>query len=71
MHRKFLIMGLPGAGKTTLAQELAPLLNSVVFNADEVRKNINRDLGFSLKTELNTRGAWVGCAIGWSRPVEL
>ena len=32
--RKILIMGLPGAGKTTLAQRLAPLLNAVVFNAD-------------------------------------
>ena len=44
--RKILIMGLPGAGKTTLATTLAPLLNAVVFNADEVRANISRDLGF-------------------------
>jgi len=47
MHRKILIMGLPGAGKTTLARCLAPLLNAVVFNADEVRAHISRDLGFS------------------------
>ena len=40
-------MGLPGAGKTTLAAELAPLLNAVVFNADAVRANLSRDLGFS------------------------
>lgn len=45
--RKILIMGLPGAGKTTLARTLAPLLNGVIFNADEVRAEINRDLGFS------------------------
>jgi cytidyltransferase-like protein len=45
--RKILIMGLPGAGKTTLATTLAPLLNAVVFNADAVRANISRDLGFS------------------------
>ena len=45
--RKILIMGLPGAGKTTLAGTLAPLLNAVVFNADAVRANISRDLGFS------------------------
>jgi cytidyltransferase-like protein len=45
--RKILIMGLPGAGKTTLASALAPLLNAVVFNADAVRENISRDLGFS------------------------
>jgi hypothetical protein len=47
MRRKILIMGLPGSGKTTLAKELAPLLNATLFNADEVRANINRDLGFS------------------------
>ena len=41
-----MIMGLPGAGKTTLARALAPLLNAVLFNADEVRANINRDLGY-------------------------
>jgi len=45
--RKILIMGLPGAGKTTLAGALAPLLNAVIFNADAVRANISRDLGFS------------------------
>jgi cytidyltransferase-like protein len=47
MKRKILITGLPGAGKTTLASVLAPLLNAVVFNADAVRANISRDLGFS------------------------
>jgi len=45
--RKILIMGLPGAGKTTLAASLAPLLNAVTFNADAVRANLSRDLGFS------------------------
>ena len=47
MQRKILVMGLPGAGKTTLANTLAPLLNAVVFNADAVRANLSRDLGFS------------------------
>lgn len=47
MQRKILIMGLPGAGKTTLARVLAPRLNAVLFNADEVRTHINKDLGFS------------------------
>jgi len=47
MLRKILIMGLPGAGKTTLAKQLAPRLNAVHFNADEVRRHINKDLGFS------------------------
>src|SRR5271163_1756379 len=49
MSRKILVMGLPGAGKTTLAAALAPLLNAVVFNADAVRANLSRDLGFGHK----------------------
>jgi adenylylsulfate kinase len=47
MNRKILIMGLPGAGKTTLARVLAPKLNAVHFNADDVRAHVNKDLGFS------------------------
>jgi hypothetical protein len=47
MTSKILIMGLPGAGKTTLTRTLAPLLNAVVFNGDDVRGSISRDLGFS------------------------
>jgi adenylylsulfate kinase len=52
MARKILIMGLPGAGKTTLANALAPLLNAVVFNADAVRTNLSRDLGFNLEDRI-------------------
>src|SRR5215469_17362559 len=52
MKRKILIMGLPGAGKTTLATSLAPLLNAVVFNADAVRANLSRDLTFSLQDRI-------------------
>ena len=33
-----LIMGLPGAGKTTLANELAKLIECKRLNADEIRK---------------------------------
>ena len=39
-------MGLPGSGKTTLANELAPMLNAKRLNADEVRKKAN-DWDFS------------------------
>ena len=39
-------MGLPGSGKTTLAEELAPLLNAKRLNAEEVRKEAN-DWDFS------------------------
>jgi shikimate kinase len=45
-------MGLPGAGKTTLANALAPLLSAVVFNADAVRTHLSRDLGFSLEDRI-------------------
>ena len=41
-----LIMGLPGAGKTTLAEQLAPKLNAKRLNADEVRKSAD-DWDFS------------------------
>jgi adenylylsulfate kinase-like enzyme len=47
MKRKILVMGLSSAGKTTLADMLAPLLHAAVFNADAVRMNLSRDLGFS------------------------
>jgi adenylylsulfate kinase-like enzyme len=47
VNRKILVIGLPAAGKTMLANTLAPLLNAVVFNADAVRANLSRDLGFS------------------------
>ena len=39
-------MGLPGAGKTTLANELAKLINAKRLNADEIRKAAN-DWDFS------------------------
>jgi adenylylsulfate kinase len=44
--KKILIMGLPGAGKTTLAKELHNIIDSVWINADQVRKNAN-DWDFS------------------------
>src|SRR5260370_35393489 len=61
MQRKILIMGLPGSGKTTLAAALAPLLNAVVFNADAVRANLSRDLGFthSDRVEHARRMGWM------------
>ena len=39
-------MGLPGSGKTTLANELGPMLDAKRLNADEVRKEAN-DWDFS------------------------
>ena len=41
-----LVMGLPGAGKTTLANELVKLIKAKRLNADEIRKAAN-DWDFS------------------------
>ena len=49
--KKILIMGLPGSGKTTLSEKLAPLLDAVRVNADKVRKDHN-DWDFSLEGRL-------------------
>ena len=46
MKKKILIMGLPGAGKTTLARILVSLLKSAWLNNDELRKEAN-DWDFS------------------------
>jgi adenylylsulfate kinase len=58
---KILIMGLPGAGKTTLALSLAKRLGAVHFNADEIRQNINKDLGFTVadRNEQARRMGWL------------
>jgi len=49
---KILVMGLAGSGKTTLAKALAHRLSAVHFNADDIRENINKDLGFSVEDRL-------------------
>ena len=41
------IIGLPGSGKTTLAKALKERINAVHFNADEIRKEVNKNLGFT------------------------
>lgn len=45
-------MGLPGTGKTTLAEKLVPALGAVWFNADAIRQEIHKDLGFSEEDRL-------------------
>ena len=42
-----LIFGQAGSGKTTLATELSSRTNSIHLNADEIRTDLNKDLGFS------------------------
>jgi hypothetical protein len=46
------IIGLPGAGKTMIAEALCDRINGIHINADEVRDTINRDLGFSLEDRI-------------------
>ena len=43
---KILIMGLPGSGKTYLAERLQPLIDAAWYNADVVR-NMANDWDFS------------------------
>jgi hypothetical protein len=52
VKRKILIMGLPGSGKTTLAEVLVNKLNAAWFNADAVRQDIYSELGFSPEDRL-------------------
>jgi len=49
--KKILIMGLPGAGKTTLASKLVPLIKAKWLNNDEVRKEAN-DMDFSAEARI-------------------
>jgi predicted kinase len=35
-----IICGLPGVGKTTIAKDLAPLINAVVLSTDKIRKEM-------------------------------
>jgi predicted kinase len=35
-----LFCGLPGVGKTSLAHELAPLINAIVLSTDKIRKEV-------------------------------
>ena len=46
------IIGLPGSGKTTLAKELSNRINAIHLNADEIRADLNSDLGFTPKDRI-------------------
>ena len=46
------VIGLPGSGKTTFAKELADRINAIHLNADEVRSDLNKDLGFTNKDRI-------------------
>lgn len=42
------IIGQAGSGKTSLSIELADRINAIHINADKVRADLNKDLGFEL-----------------------
>ena len=55
-------MGLPGSGKTTLANELGPMLKAKRLNADEVRKEAN-DWDFSEEGRKRQAKRMADCAV--------
>jgi hypothetical protein len=46
------VIGLPGSGKSTFAKELADRINGIHLNADEVRAELNKDLGFTAEDRI-------------------
>lgn len=58
---KILIMGLPGSGKTHLAERLQQKLNCAWYNADAVRKMAN-DWEFSQEARIRQAGRMVTIA---------
>jgi len=46
------IIGLPGTGKTALAKALMEHIDAIHLNADEVRVDLNKDLGFSTEDRI-------------------
>ena len=46
------IIGLPGAGKTTLAKALLERVDAIHLNADDIRATVNSDLSFSLEDRI-------------------
>lgn len=47
-----LIYGLPGSGKTTLAESLLSRVDAVHLNGDDIRADLSSDLGFSASDRL-------------------
>ena len=49
-HKILWFTGLSGAGKTTLAKFIDPIIkNSIILDGDDLRKGLCSDLGFSVE----------------------
>lgn len=46
------IIGLPGSGKTWLAEALKDRINAIHLNADYIRYTVNSDLGFNIEDRI-------------------
>ena len=57
MPKKILFMGLPGSGKTYLAQRLLPLLKTNWLNNDKLREEAD-DWDFSLAEKIKNHKKW-------------
>ena len=55
--KRILIFGLPGSGKTTLANKLAKKIGAINLNADEVREQF-QDWDFSNEGRLRQAKRW-------------
>lgn len=68
-----LVQGLPGSGKTTLADHLSKLIHGCArINADQIRATISADLKFSM-TDRKMQAYRLGCisAIALMKPIQV